>query len=80
MLGFPPYYRKTIRNVTAAFGTLFNSLELIREKNGKTQRVKIPLAYSSADKAFSRKTQDPTLNYNMAGVFPRMGFLLTGLA
>jgi hypothetical protein len=41
------------------------------------QTVKVPLIYASADKAYSRKTEDGSLNYNMKTVKPRMAFNLT---
>lgn len=81
MLNNAPFYNKTIRNVTAAFGSIFNDVSIIRvSPNGtKTQTVKVPLSYSAADKAFERRTVDPTLNYNMQGQFPRMAFNLIGI-
>lgn len=80
MLGHDPFYNSTIRNATAAFGSLFNDISIVRTKGSKTQTVKVPLVYSSSDKAFSRKSEDPDLNYNMMGQFPKMAFFLNGLS
>ena len=82
MLTHSPFYNKTIKNITAAFGALFNDISIVRSNaNGsKTQTVKVPLTYASADKAFSRRTEDPTLNFNMQGVFPKLAFYLSGIS
>lgn len=77
MLGHSSFYNKTIRNITGAFGALFNDMSIVRVKGAKTQTVKVPLIYAASDKAFNRRTEDPTLNFNMMGQFPKMAFLLT---
>lgn len=79
MLQNTPFYNSTIRNTTSAFGAIFNDMEITRVHGNKTQTVKVPLTYASADKAFSRRTEDPTLNFNMMQIFPRMSFYLTNL-
>jgi hypothetical protein len=79
MLGHSPYYYETIKNITAAFGTIFSDFSIIRTVNNSNQTIKVPLSYSSKDKAFIRQTQDPNTNYNMARVFPAMAFQLTGI-
>lgn len=78
MLGTSAFYNQTIRNITGAFGALFNDMSIVRTKGVKTQTVKVPLVYASSDKAFNRRTEDPTLNFNMMGQFPKMSFFLTG--
>lgn len=82
MLNHNPFYHKVVRNTTAAFGSLFNDIEIVRVSpdTTKTQRVKVPLMYASADKAFERRNSDPTLNYNMQGIFPRLAFYLVGMS
>lgn len=79
MLGHSPYYHETIKNITAAFGTIFSDISIARVVNNTTQTVKVPLYYSSKDKAFIRQTQDPNTNYAMARVFPAMAFQLLGI-
>ena len=41
--------------------------------------VKVPLSYSSKDKAFIRQSVDPSMNYNMGRVFPALAFQMTGM-
>lgn len=81
MLGHNPFYFKTIRNVTAAFGSIFNDIKIVRVSPNamKTQTVNVALSYASSDKAFERRAVDPTLKYNMQGIFPRMAFNLVGI-
>jgi hypothetical protein len=81
MLSFPPFYNETIKKTTATFGTLFNDISIVRSvKNNKTQTVKVPLSYSSKDKGFVRREQDPDMNNDFQSVFPRMAFNMTSLS
>jgi len=43
------------------------------------QTIKVPLVYASADKAFSRKTEDPGLNYSVKNVKPKIAFNMTSV-
>ena len=79
MLGHSPFYNSSIKNYTSVFGTLFNDLAITRVKGAKSQTVKVPLQYASKDKAWSRRTEDPTANLDVSAVFPRMAFMLTGM-
>lgn len=79
MLGHLPYYNNTIKNITSAFGTIFADFEIVRTVANTSKTVKVPLSYSSKDKAFVRQTVDPALNYNMGRVFPAMAFQLVGI-
>ena len=47
-----PFYFSTIRNLTAAFGSLFNDIYIRRfNTDGAMEAcIKVPLAYSPADK------------------------------
>lgn len=81
-----PFYFSTIRNLTAAFGSLFNNINIQRFKaDGSLQDcIKVPLAYASADKTIVMLQQrNPVLQKNgvdVKVVLPRMGFELTGLS
>jgi hypothetical protein len=79
MFGHNAFGHSQIKNLTAAFGALFNNLEVIRTKGAKTQTVKVPLTYASRDKAFERRTQDADLNSATKTTWPRAAFLFTGL-
>lgn len=78
MLNHSPFYNSNLKNVVAAFGTLFNDLQIVRD--GTTlQTVNVPLTYASRDKAYIRRTQDNDLNFNMRMQFPRMAFQLVAM-
>lgn len=67
------FYHSSIRTYTAAFGTIFNNIKLVRG-NGDT--IKVPLSYSSRQKFDIEQKYDDEAHYKVK--FPRMGFVLTG--
>ena len=79
MLRHSPYYHSTIKNITSAFGTIFSDMEIIRTVAGTSKTIKVPLTFASKDKAFVRKTVDPSMNYNMGRVFPALAFQFLGM-
>lgn len=79
MLQLQPYYNQTIKNLISSFGSIFNDLQIIRTVNNVSKTINVPIAYASADKAFSRRVEDGDMNYNMKRVFPRMAFMMLGL-
>lgn len=67
------FYHKSIRTYTAAFGTIFNNIKLVRP-NGKT--IKVPLSYSSRQRFdIKQKYEVDDAHYKVK--FPRIGFVLT---
>jgi hypothetical protein len=75
MLNNPPFYTAHTKSIISAFGSLFNDIQIVRTAGtAPSQVVNVPLSFSSADKAYSRKAEDPGLNYNMKRVVPRMAF------
>jgi T4-like virus Myoviridae tail sheath stabiliser len=82
-----PFYFSTVRNLTAAFGTLFSDIYIQRVKadGALDSCIKVPLAYAAADKTIVMLQQrNPTIASNPPGVdlkmvLPRMGFELTGI-
>lgn len=79
MLGHAAYYNSSIKNYTSVFGTLFNDISIVRTKGAKTQTVNVPLSYSSKDKAWIRRTEDPNASSDVSAIFPRMAFMLVGV-
>ena len=81
-----PFYFSTIRNLTAAFGSLFNDIYIRRfNTDGAMEAcIKVPLAYSPADKTIVMLQQrNPFITQNKIDIkvsLPRMGFELTGMS
>ena len=55
------FYHEIVRKTVVSFGTLFNSLYIVRTNNQGvvTQRMKVPLAYGPKQKFLVRLEQDP---------------------
>ena len=81
MLG-STFYHQTIRKYVAAFGTLFNDINVERKNSSGVvvEKFKVPLAYGPKQK-FLLAIQETTANrHTLATRTPRMGFALTGVA
>lgn len=79
MLVNQPFYYKTLRNTTVAFGNLFN--EIYIETEGKT--IKVPLQYLSKEKFTQRNLYRPELDDQSVKVettLPAMGFEMTQIS
>ena len=81
MLG-STFYHQTIRKYVAAFGTLFNDLNIERKNSSGTvvERMKVPLAYGPKQKWLLAIAETTTSRKVTATKTPRMGFALTGLS
>ena len=79
MLG-STFYHQTIRKYVAAFGTLFNDLNVERKNSSDVvvERVKVPLAYGPRQKWILALQETTTDRRVLATRLPRMGFALTG--
>ena len=79
MLG-STFYHQTIRKYVAAFGTLFNDLNVERNNSSDVvvERVKVPLAYGPRQKWILALQETTTDRRVLATRLPRMGFALTG--
>lgn len=71
------YYFHTVRNIVAAFGTMFNDIQVTRS-NGKV--IDVPIAYAPKTKFLARINED----YGRNGVvvktsLPRLSFNLDGI-
>ena len=77
------FYHSHIRKAVAAFGTIFNNINIERtDSSGNiVQTLRVPLAYSTKQKFISRIEQVPTVGSRgeVAIVLPRMGFEIISL-
>lgn len=85
MLASSPFYFSTVRNLTAAFGTLFTDI-VIRRMNADgsvSSAIKVPLAYAAADKSIimmQQRNKNITDNkVDVKVVLPRIGYELTAI-
>lgn len=84
MLTNYPFYFSSVRNLTAAFGTLFNNIRISRvDATGNVQSViKVPLSYGPADKTITMLQQSNRLTENpeVKIVLPRASFELSSMS
>lgn len=77
------FYHSHIRKAVAAFGTIFNNINVERtDSSGNiVQTLRVPLAYSTKQKFISRIEQVPNVESRgeVAIVLPRMGFEIISL-
>ena len=80
MLG-QQFYHETMRKIVVSFGTLFNSIQIVRKNSAGTivQSMKVPLAYGPQQKFLARLNADPSLASKVAVTLPRLGFEMTGI-
>ena len=80
MLG-STFYHQTIRKYVAAFGTLFNDINIERKNSSGTvvERVKVPLAYGPRQKWILALSDTTDQRRVLAARLPRIGFALTGV-
>jgi len=80
MLG-STFYHQTIRKYVAAFGTLFNDINIERKNSAGSvlERVKIPLAYGPRQKWILALQETTTDRRVLSTRLPRIGFALTGI-
>lgn len=86
MLNSSNFYFSTIRNLTAAFGSLFNNIRVVRynQDGSVATTIKVPLGYASADKTITMlQQQDVQRRENFVDVkiiLPRLSFELTSIS
>jgi len=82
MLGFQPYYHRTIRKYVVLFGALFNDMFIVRETAAEApkERIKVPLSYAPKEKFIQSLQTDPTLTKSIQTTLPRMSFEMLSLA
>lgn len=77
------FYFSTIRKYVTLFGTLFDTIHVVRTNNlGKTTAyIKVPITYSPKEKMLARLTQDPDIDRQTATpTMPIMSFEMTTLS
>ena len=81
MLG-STFYHQTIRKYVAAFGTLFNDINVERKNSAGTvlEKIKVPLAYGPKQKWILALQETSASRKVIATRTPRMGFAFTGVA
>jgi hypothetical protein len=80
-----PFYHGTIRNITLAFGTLFNDLQIVRTnpKDGTKSMIAVPLRSASKNGWYTRLTNPLEGDPNTAEkhmVLPQMSFEFNDMA
>lgn len=80
-----PFYHGTIRNITLAFGTLFNDLKIMRTNSttGEKQLIEVPLRSASKNGWYTRRTNPLEGDPNTAEkhmVLPQMSFEFNDMA
>ena len=80
---FGTYYNnKHLYNITAAFGTLFNDIYVVRaDSSGNVvSQEKVPIAYGARDKHLARIREQPDFDdTKIALKLPRMSFQMTNM-
>ena len=81
MLG-STFYHQTIRKYVAAFGTLFNDINIERKNSAGTvlEKIKVPLAYGPKQKWILALQETTASRKVIAARTPRMGFAFTGVS
>jgi hypothetical protein len=76
------FYHKTTRKIVSAFGTIFNSITLVKYSGSgaEVERLKVPLSYAQKEKFITSLYQDSTHEKPMQVTLPRMSFEMTGMA
>lgn len=77
-----PYDHRLIRRYLLAFGTIFDSLEIVRkdETDAEFLQKNVPLQYGPKERWLVRLTQDPDFTQGVAQIVPRMSYEMTGIA
>jgi hypothetical protein len=77
------FYNESIRKIVLAFGSIFESVYIIRSEKDGTERekIRVPLNYGSKEKFIWRLSQESSLSKNsrVQIVLPKMGFEITNL-
>jgi hypothetical protein len=81
MLGKAPFGHNILRKYQAAFGTLFNELQVERrDANGAVQQtITVPLTFARKEKVLARLEGDPDLDKGAALTMPRMSYEMTSM-
>ena len=73
-------YHEIIKKTVVGFGTLFNNIELRRVTSGKTEVMKVPLAYGPRQKFLQRLNQVGLNKTSTQITLPRISFEIQGFS
>ena len=73
-------YHEIIKKTVVGFGTLFNNIELRRVASGKTEVMKVPLAYGPRQKFLQRLNQVGLNKTSVQITLPRISFEIQGFS
>ena len=73
-------YNEIIKKTVVGFGTLFNNIELRRVTSGKTEVMKVPLAYGPRQKFLQRLNQVGVNKTRVQITLPRISFEIQGFS
>jgi hypothetical protein len=85
MLGKSHFYHEAIKRAVSVFGTMFNEIDIMRDKadGSPTQYIRVPLSYGPKQKFIARLDQAGDImdntNSRVAMTLPRIAFDITGL-
>lgn len=74
MLGHSPFYWSHFKKYIVVMGTLLNDITIVRETNGKTKVVKVPVSFGQKDKQLNRLITNPELKNSWKNYLPRIAF------
>lgn len=78
------YYNESIRKIVLAFGSMFESVYVIRTNTdgSEKERIRVGLSYGSKEKFIWRLSQESSLSKNsrVQIVLPKLGFEITTMA
>jgi hypothetical protein len=80
MLGYPPFYHRSIRKCVIAFGSIFNEVVLVKYTNdtqSELSRITVPLAYEAKENFITRLIANPDLAKPIEIKLPQMSFFIT---
>lgn len=79
-----PFYHATLRKTVVAFGSLFDSLYVVRKQDNNDIKIKVPIVYSGKEK-FIQRYKD-TLNRDnkntvvLQTILPKMGYEISDIS
>lgn len=74
MLSHPPFYWKHFKKYVVIMGSMLNDISIVRESNGQSKTIKIPISFFNKDKNLNRLLSDPQLRNTWRNYLPRIGF------
>jgi hypothetical protein len=82
LLGYNPYYYRTLRKAIISFGSIFNELVMVERDNTTQEEIKritVPLSFAGKSNWLVRLLDNPTLAKPVEITLPRMAFEIGSL-